>query len=137
MNKVFLIGNLVADVERKSTQSGVSIANFRIAVKRDYKNKDGNYDSDFINCRAFRQTAESIGKYFMKGSRIAVMGKWVSDSYEGNDGKKHYTNECYVDSFDFCEGFKKPEEKKEPADVFGEELDDMFVEAPSDEELPF
>ena len=70
MNKVILVGNMVADPEYQTTASGVSLCKFRIAVQRKYKNEEGEYESDFINCNCFGSTAEYLQKYTKKGSRI-------------------------------------------------------------------
>ena len=73
LNKVILGGRLTADVEQKQTPSGVAVCNFSIAVNRKYS-KEGEQQTDFINCQAWRQTAEFISKYFKKGSAICITG---------------------------------------------------------------
>lgn len=75
MNRTQLIGNLVSDVEFKQSASGTEVARLRLAVKRNFKNQQNEYDSDFINCVAFGKTAEIISQYFNKGSKIAVDGR--------------------------------------------------------------
>ena len=74
MNKVVLIGRLTKDLELKFTQNGNAVCNFTLAVNRTYKNEQGEYDSDFINCQAWRGTAQFIGDYLRKGYQIAVSG---------------------------------------------------------------
>ena len=74
MNKVELIGRLTHDVEMRQTPNGVSLARFSIAVTRRFKNSNGEYDADFINCVAWRQTGEFIAKHFQKGGMVAVVG---------------------------------------------------------------
>lgn len=78
MNKVELIGRLTHDVEMRQTPNGVSLARFSIAVTRRFKNSNGEYDADFINCVAWRQTGEFIAKHFQKGGMIAVVGKYAN-----------------------------------------------------------
>jgi single-strand DNA-binding protein len=104
MNKVVLIGRLVADPELRQTQSGISACRFRIAVNRRYKNDRGEYEADFINCTAWRQTAEFISRYFSKGSMIAVEGSLRTGSYQDRTHADvtHYTTDVYVDNAEFC-----------------------------------
>lgn len=106
MNKVELIGRLTHDVEMRQTPNGVSLARFSIAVTRRFKNSNGEYDADFINCVAWRQTGEFIAKHFQKGDMIAVVGSIQSRSWDGNDGKKQYATEVVVDEVYFT-GAKK------------------------------
>ena len=106
MNKVELIGRLTHDVEMRQTPNGVSLARFSIAVTRRFKNSNGEYDADFINCVAWRQTGEFIAKHFQNGGMIAVVGSIQSRSWDGNDGKKQYATEVVVDEVYFT-GAKK------------------------------
>ena len=106
MNKVELIGRLTHNVEMRQTPNGVSLARFSIAVTRRFKNSNGEYDADFINCVAWRQTGEFIAKHFQKGGMIAVVGSIQSRSWDGNDGKKQYATEVVVDEVYFT-GAKK------------------------------
>ena len=106
MNKVELIGRLTHDVEMRQTPNGVSLARFSIAVTRRFKNSNGEYDADFINCVAWQQTGEFIAKHFQKGGMIAVVGSIQSRSWDGNDGKKQYATEVVVDEVYFT-GAKK------------------------------
>lgn len=141
MNKCMLIGNLTYDPDIKTSQGGTSIVRFTVAVQRKYKNKQtGNYDSDFIKCVAFKNTADIIAKHFTKGSRIGIEGLLHTDSYEKN-GIKIPTVECWVDSVDFCFGAtkttEKKEEKKEVLDPIDELLNDPSFMPLDDNELPF
>lgn len=93
MNKAILMGRLTADPEMRQTQSGVSCARFTIAINRRFQ-KD---ETDFINCVAWRQTADFICKYFAKGNMIAVVGSIQTRTWEGQDGKKNYATEVVAD----------------------------------------
>lgn len=93
MNKAILMGRLTADPEMRQTQSGISCARFSVAVNRRFQ-KD---EADFINCVAWRQTADFICKYFAKGNMIAVVGSIQTRTWEGQDGKKNYATEVVVD----------------------------------------
>lgn len=85
MNKVFLIGNLTKDPEMRSTQSGVAVCNFSIAVNRRFKNANGEQETDFLNVIAWRQLAELCGKYLAKGRKVAVTGSIQTRTYEAKE----------------------------------------------------
>ena len=95
MNKVFLMGRLTADPELRQVQSGVAVTTFTIAVDRRYS-KDGQRQTDFIRCTAWRQQAEFICKYFRKGSMILVIGNIQTRSWDGQDGKKQFATDVGV-----------------------------------------
>lgn len=101
MNKVILTGKLVAQPELKQTQSNISVCKFTIATNRKFADKTtGERQADFINCVAWRQTAEFICKYFQKGSAIIAEGTLQNNNYESN-GVKHYSYVVQVDSVEF------------------------------------
>lgn len=102
MNKVILIGRLVKDPEVKTTQSQIAFCGFTIAVDRKTK-KDADKQADFISCVAWRQQAEFLGKYFQKGSRIAIVGNLQSRTYDDANGKKVYVTEVVVDEIEFVD----------------------------------
>ena len=104
MNKIILVGRLTKDPEVRSTSAGFQTANFTVAVNRNFKNKDGNYDADFLPCVAFRSTAEFVGKHFKKGSLIGVEGSVQTRSYDAQDGTKRYVTEVVVDNVEFVGG---------------------------------
>lgn len=98
MNKVVLIGRMVADPElRFAAGSGTAVTRFTIAVNRQFK-KD---EADFINCVAWNKTAETIAQYFTKGRPIAIVGHMQTGSYDAQDGTKRYTTDVAVESFEF------------------------------------
>ena len=137
MNKVIMIGRLTKDVALNTT--GVKpVGKFTIAVNRDFKNKEGKYDADFINCVAFDKRAEVISKHFNKGSQIALTGSWRTGSFDGKDGNKVYTNELFVDSFEFVgqannnSGTGANENTSQ-----NESYDNSFGEPQDDGDLPF
>lgn len=106
MNKVCLLGTLTKDVDIRYTPSNVAVAKFTIALKRDVKNKEGNYDSDFINCLAYNQLAEVISKYFKKGNRILIEGRIQTGSYENANKEKIYTTDVVVEKMNFIDSKK-------------------------------
>ena len=142
MNKVELIGRLTHDVEMRQTPNGVSLARFSIAVTRRFKNSNGEYDADFINCVAWRKTGEFIARYFQKGSMIAVVGSIQSRSWDGNDGKKQYATEVIVDEAYFT-GSKSESGTGGNTDLSDSGLDDLNSQYGEDfatigeEDLPF
>lgn len=101
MNRVILVGNLAADPEMRTTQSGITCASFRVAVQRRFANQQGVREADFINCVAWRQTAEFIHKYFIKGNKIGLVGSLQTRSYDAQDGSKRYVTEVLVDEVEF------------------------------------
>ena len=103
MNSICLMGRLTGDPELKTTQSGVSVTSFSVAVDRAYRSKDQERQTDFINCVAWRQTAEFISRYFHKGQRIALQGSLQSRRYTANDGSQRTVYEVVVDNAFFCE----------------------------------
>lgn len=103
LNQIVLMGRLVADPEIRTTPSGVSVAKIRIAIDRDYQKQGEEKKTDFIPCTAWRQTADFLGKYFHKGSMIAVTGSLQSQSYEDkNTGAKRTMYDVQIDRVSFC-----------------------------------
>lgn len=142
MNKVILMGRLTKDIEMRQTPNGVSLARFSIAVTRRFKNSNGEYDVDFINCIAWRQTGEFIARYFQKGSMIAIVGSIQTRSWDGNDGKKQYATEVIVDEAYFT-GSKSENSTGGNTDLSDSGLDDLNSQYGEDfatigeEDLPF
>ncbi|HFI0682460.1 TPA: single-stranded DNA-binding protein [Streptococcus suis] len=101
MNNVSLMGNLVNDIELRQGASGVSIAKFRVAVNRQFKNANGEREVDFISCIAFKQTAELMARYCTKGSKIGLDGRIQTGSYENQSGQKVYTTDIVVNNVYF------------------------------------
>ncbi|MCQ2369236.1 MAG: single-stranded DNA-binding protein [Paludibacteraceae bacterium] len=130
MNKVQLVGRLTRDVELRQTTGDESIAIARFGVAVNRKKKD---EADFISCVAFGKTAETLDKYFSKGSRIAIAGRIQTGSYTNKEGAKVYTTDVVVEEFDFID--TKSESTTAPAPVD----DKGFMDIPDniDEELPF
>ena len=131
MNKVFLKGRLTADPEIRKTANDISVCNFSIAVNRRFDREK----TDFINCEAWRQTAEFISKYFNKGKEIVIGGELHIDKWD-KDGETRYLTKVSVDEVEFCGS--KSENKTHTTD------DDVnikdFVELPEtedDSDLPF
>lgn len=111
MNKVCITGRMVKNVELRYTQNNVAVAQFTLAVTRKFKNQSGDYESDFINCVAYKSTAELLSKYVEKGDLIGVEGRIQTRNYENNEGKRIYITEIIADSIDFLQSKSKKEGK--------------------------
>ena len=129
MNKVCLIGRLVADPEIRCTQAEnqTAIARYKLAVDRR-KNREGDQGTDFIQCVTFGKSAEFAELYLRKGMKIAISGRIQTGSYRNNEGRTVYTTDVVVDEHYFCE-----------ANRSAKKSEDGFVKIPDeiDEELPF
>lgn len=102
LNIVALQGRLAADPEQRTTQNGTAVTSFSLAVQRNVKGSDGEYPTDWIDCVAWKGTAEFICKYFQKGQLVAVNGTLQTRSYE-KDGVKRKTTQVVVQNANFCE----------------------------------
>ena len=100
-NKVILMGNLTADVELKQTPSGVPVTNFTIAINRPYA-KEGEQNTDFINCVAWNKLAEFICRNFSKGKSILLWGNIQNRNWTDKDGNKRTTTEVVALEAAFC-----------------------------------
>jgi single-strand DNA-binding protein len=124
------MGRLTADPEIRQTNSGKTVASYRMAVDRNVKS-EGQPEADFINCTAWGKTGEFAEKYLRKGMKIAIEGRIQTGSYE-KDGVKHYTTDIIVDRHEFCEGKRSADSGSYPAP------DQGFTEIEeTDGELPF
>lgn len=101
LNKVFLMGRLTRDPEQRMSQSGVSVVSFSLAVDRDFQRQGEEKQTDFINCVAFRNTADFIKRYFVKGQLVCVGGSIQTRTWTGQDGKKNYVTEVIVSEAHF------------------------------------
>lgn len=103
MNRVVLTGRLTRDPEIRFNQSNSNTtARFSVAVQRPYKNQNGTYDADFINCVLFGKSTEFLEKYFKKGDGIEVEGSIHTGSYTNKDGVRVYTTDVYADRIGFA-----------------------------------
>ncbi|OLS05170.1 single-stranded DNA-binding protein [Staphylococcus epidermidis] len=103
INRVVLVGRLTKDPEFRTTQNDVSVATFTLAVNRNFKNKNGEQQADFINVVVFRQQAENVNNYLSKGNLAGVDGRIQSRSYENKEGQRVYITEVLADSVQFLE----------------------------------
>ncbi len=151
MNKAILVGRLTADPELKSTPNGVNVCSFSVAVDRRFVRAGEERKADFINCVAWRQTAEFISRFFSKGRMIGLVGSIQTRTYNDKDGNKRYATEVVVDEAYFTEskGSSAPQGERTnnfggapaaPANDFGAANDfdqNDFMPSMSDDDLPF
>lgn len=151
MNQVQLVGNICRDPEYRTLQSGVTCCQFTVACQRKFKNAQGQYDADFINCVAWRQTADFINRYFIKGNKIGLVGTLQTRSYDAQDGTKRYVTEVIVENVEFVAprqdsgssyGSPPPaQQRQQPQQRNEQQRMDLasqgFQEVEDDDELPF
>lgn len=151
MNKVILIGNLTKDPEMRTTSSGIAVTRFTVAVSRTYQTENGERETDFINCVAWRRQAENIAKYCRKGTKVAVEGRIQTGSYDAQDGSKRYTTDIVCDNCTFLssksDNLVSNSDYQEPTDNVSEMPTSDISEDPfkdfgeeislSDDDLPF
>lgn len=101
MNRVILIGNLTKDPELTTTNSGISVCRFTLAVSRRFVGASGERETDFLNIVAWRSQAENCSKYLKKGSKCAVVGAIQTRSYDAQDGTKRYVTEVVASEVEF------------------------------------
>lgn len=137
LNCAVVMGRLTADPEVRQTPSGVSVCRFSVAVERQYTKQGEERQVDFIDVLAWRTTAEFVGKYFQKGSMIAVQGSIQTGSYE-KDGVKRRTFEVVADNVSFC-GSKNDSAPttNQAAPSFSNADENDFAVTEDDDELPF
>lgn len=125
LNKVILMGRLTRDPELRHTGNEKAVCSFTIAVDNGYGE---NRQTDFINCVAWNQNAEFVSKYFSKGMMIIVIGRIATRTWEGQDGKKHYSTEVVANEVSFGESKRSQESDAEQ---------ENFIPVTGDDDCPF
>jgi len=105
INRVVLVGRLTRNPSEdlRQTQNGISNLRFTVAVNRNFTNQNGERPADFINCVAWRQTADNMAKFLRKGSLVGVEGRIETGSYQAQDGTTRYTTDVNAESVQFLE----------------------------------
>lgn len=103
INNVSLTGRLTKDIDLQYTQSGVAVASFTLAVARNYKDQDGNQQTDFIQCQIWRKAAENFANFTHKGSLVGIEGRIQTRNYDNQQGQKVYVTEVIVTNFSLLE----------------------------------
>ena len=112
INQVFIIGRTTKEPEFRQTQNGVSVATFTIACDRNFKNAQGEKETDFFNIVCWRGLAETVGRYLGKGRLVAVSGRLQNRSYETKDGTKRYITEIVASEVQFLDRAKDAEQQQ-------------------------
>jgi len=139
LNVVCLQGRFTADPILRTTEAnGTPVVTFSLAVQRNYKAKNADdYGVDFINCTAWRGTAEFISKYFKKGQQCTVSGTLQSRSYDDKDGNKRYVTEVMVTDVNFADSKGSSSSDGEEAVAASPNAVNEFEELSDDGDLPF
>ena len=145
MNKVILTGNLVKECVLRYTNSNKAVLQNTIAVRNDFKNANGEYESQFINIEVWEKTAEFLNKYAGKGSKILIEGKLVNRNYTAQDGTKKYNTNVAVEKVELLDTKKdasKETKTQEEQRILNEVINDPFEEYAitnpiNDDDLPW
>ena len=137
MNKVILVGNLSKDPELSTTNGGISVCRFSIAVQRRFQNAEGEREADFINVVVWRGQAENCHKFLKKGSKCGVVGRIQTSSYEAQDGTRRYVTEVVADNVEFV-GTRQREDGDAPVAAKSQPAKPVAdLEPIDDDSLPF
>lgn len=141
MNKVILVGNLTKDPELVTTNNGISLCRFTLAVQRRFTTSDGEREADFINIVVWRAQADNCYKYLKKGSKAGVVGTLQTRAYDGNDGTRKYATEVVAEEVEFLasKGATSSEEAEAPTGSKSTGKNDVVnkFEPIDDDNLPF
>lgn len=142
INRVVLVGRITKDVDARSTQNGVSVVSFTLAVNRNFSSSNGEKQADFINVVAWRQTADFMRNYVKKGALLGIEGRIQTRNYEDATGKTVYVTEVSADSVQILESkdsvsqrgqYEDKSSREEPQDDFYETSKKLVA----DDDLPF
>lgn len=140
MNNVILVGRLTREPEKKSTPNGTTVTYITVAVPRPYKNSEGQYEADFINCVLWKEMGDNTAVYCHKGDQVCVRGRIQMRSYDAQDGSKRYVTEIIAEKIIFLTSKKEhsvvkdietKNEVEDPYEAMGEEV------SISEDDLPF
>ena len=122
MKKIILIGRMTKDIEIRYTQNQKEVGSFDLAVNRNYKNANGEYDTDFFKCIAWGNLAKTIHTYTLKGSQIAIEGRVENRTYQANDGTNRYVTEVVVEGMQLLDSKKNNTTNNQEEIYSGEDL---------------
>ncbi len=109
INQVTLVGRLTKNPDLRITPDGFPVANITLAVNRNFRNQNGEFDADFVQCKLWRRAAENTAKYCQKGSLVGVTGRIQTRHYNNQDGRRVYVTEVVAESIRFL-GSKRSED---------------------------
>lgn len=140
LNHITIMGRMTRDPELRRTGSGVAVASFTLAVEDDFKDKDGNKKTNFIDCVAWRNTGEFVSKYFTKGRMAVVSGKLDIREWTDKDGNKRRTAEVVADNVYFADSNKDTQNTNTGAQSYAQPqapAHDFAMLDDDDAQLPF
>lgn len=137
MNKCFFIGNLTRDPEPSTTNGGISVCKFCIAVQRSRSSESGEREADFFNVITWRGLADNCSKYLVKGSKVAISGRIENRSYEDKNGDKRYVTEVTADEVEFLSAKSNGASEGQEAAQKGNKKQMSELKQAEDDGLPF
>lgn len=137
LNRIAIMGRLTRNPELRHTQSGTAVASFTLAVDRDFKNQNGEKDTDFIDVIAWRQKAEFVSQYLSKGRLTVVEGRLQLRDWQDKNGNKRRSAEVIAENIYFCDSAKKQSQKQADYGVPDPEEDQFQDLTDDDGDLPF
>ena len=139
LNKIIIMGRLTRDPEVRRTRNGISVASFALAVSRDYQGQNGEKPTDFIECSAWRNTADFVSRYFTRGRMAVVEGSLQMQDWTDRDGNKRRSAVVVAESVYFADSKRTASEGNADENEFPPEQaqDDRMTEVGDDGQLPF
>lgn len=137
LNRIILMGRLTRDPELRHTQSGTAVASFSLAVDRDRAAQGEERKTDFIDCTAWRNTAEFVSKYFTKGRMVVVEGRLQIRDWTDKDGNKRRSAEVVADNVYFADSKRDGDSSGGKSADSAPDYGDQFNEAAEDYDLPY
>lgn len=122
LNQAVLVGRITGEPEVKETESGKKVTNLTLAVPRSYKNENGEYDTDFINCSLWNSIAENVCQYCHKGDLVGIKGRIQTDTYE-KDGEKKFAMQLVAEKVTFLSSKATEKEDEEEKDSSKDEIE--------------
>jgi single-strand DNA-binding protein len=113
LNQVVLVGRLTKDLEVKELEDGKKVTNMTLAIPRSFKNAEGEYETDFIDCSLWNSIAENTAEYCKKGDIVGVKGRLQSSSFEKEDGNKEFRTQVMAEKVTFLSSRSKDEPERE------------------------
>ena len=113
LNQVVLVGRLTSDLEKKELEDGKSVVNMTLAIPRSFKNANGEYETDFVNCTLWNAIAENTAEYCKKGDIVGVKGRLQTSNFEKEDGSKAFRLDVVAEKVTFLSSKSKDEHEEE------------------------